>query len=49
MKAGKKYRAYSQAALTDAYNAVKTENVSVCRASKILVFQNKLSETGSRA
>jgi hypothetical protein len=29
MKAGKKkYRAYSQAALTDAYNAVKTENVS---------------------
>jgi hypothetical protein len=34
MKAGKKYRTYSQAALTDAYNAVKTENVSVCRASK---------------
>ena len=34
MKAGKKkYRAYSQAALSDAYNAVKTENVSVCRAS----------------
>ena len=33
MKAGKKYRTYSQAALTDAYNAVKTENVSACRAS----------------